>query len=375
MKDIVPDRLRRVLFLARGGRIHGSQRQLQYLVGALDRKRLEPIVAVDRPGPLASALDSAGVQTHVMPMRAWRSFPARMLRYFDALAIARLARKRGVDLVHASDVWRSGYMHFTARRLGIPSVLHIRGPLPERDILKHQVARASGVIAIAQRYRQDLASSGVSPDHLDVIDDAVDLERFRPGLAGRGFLAKRFGVDGEMFVGLVGRLDPFKRVIEFLEAICPLARSHSGVKYLAIGQAGRKPYRQAVQAAVRRLGLQKHVIFADHDEDISKTIAAMDILATMSGGSVMFEAMACATPVLSVRVDGMHSVHTRHDETAWCVTTDRPEPVTAALARLIDDADLRERLGRAGRAWTQQHLSISNMAARTQAVYDRLLEC
>jgi glycosyltransferase involved in cell wall biosynthesis len=94
---------------------------------------------------------------------------------------------------------------------------------------------------------------------------------------------------------------------------------------------------------------------------------------TMSGGSVMFEAMACAKPVLYVRTDSRHSVHMRHGETAWCVTTDRPEPATAALAQLAGDPDLRQRLGLAARAWAQRHLSVATMVTRTQALYDRLL--
>ena len=309
-----------------------------------------------------------------MPMRAWRSFPAVMHRYFDARRIARMAKRHGVDLVHASDVWRSGYMHFAARRLGVPSVLHVRGPMSGRDILKHEVARADAVIVIAQRYHEDLLSAGIRADRLEVIDDAVDLQRFRPGLAGRDFLQERFGVDGRLFVGLVGRVGPFKRVIEFLEVIAPLARNADDrVVYLVIGGPGREPYYQAVLDATRRLGLRDRVVFTGHCEDMPETIAALDIFATMSGGSAMFEAMACARPVLSVRTDGRHSVHTRHDETAWCVTTDRSGPATAALARLIDRPDLRERLGRAGQGWVRRHLDVATMCDRTQALYERLV--
>lgn len=169
-------------------------------------------------------------------------------------------------------------------------------------------------------------------------------------------------------------MGPFKRVIEFLEVIAPLARNADDrVVYLVIGGPGREPYYQAVLDATRRLGLRDRVVFTGHCEDMPETIAALDIFATMSGGSAMFEAMACARPVLSVRTDGRHSVHTRHDETAWCVTTDRSGPATAALARLIDRPDLRERLGRAGQGWVRRHLDVATMCDRTQALYERLV--
>ncbi len=369
------NQLRRVLLLARGGRINGSQRQLGYLARGLDRCRYKPIVLLDRPGLLADSLARSGIEVHIMPMRPWRSFPVGFLRFVDAPRVIRLAKRRRVDLVHASDLWRSGYMHFVARKLAVPSVLHVRGPISARDVRKHGMARADAVIAIAQRYHQDLASAGLAPDRLELIDDAVDLERFRPGLGGRDFRRELSGVNGKVLVGLVGRVNPFKRVIEFLEAISPLARSLGDrATYLVIGQPGRKPYYRSVLEAAGRLGLDSHVAFVGHRENMPETVAALDVFVTMSGGSAMFEAMACGKPVLSARADGRHSVHTRHDETAWCVTTDRPEPVTAALKRLIEDADLRERLGRTGREWVAQHLSIGAMTDRTQALYDRLLE-
>jgi len=374
MQSTGSDSARHAFLLARGGPLDGSQRQMYYLVRGLDRRRYEPIVVLDRPGQFEDCLRRDGVQTHVVAVHSWRGFPGSLLRYFDAFGLARLARRTGAALVHASDVWRSGYMHFVARRLGVPSVLHIRGPLSRRDILKHEVAGSSAVIPIALRYQEDLLAAGVAPDRIRQIDDAVDLEQFRPDAAGREAIRRRFGADDHVLVGLIGRIEPFKRVLEFLEAIAPLARDgRRRARFLVIGQPGRPPYYEAVLAATERLGLSDHVTFTGRWDDMPAMMAALDVVVTMSGGSVMFEAQACAKPVLSVRTDGRHYVHTIHDQTALCVTTDRPEPTTEALARLIDDPALRLRLGLAGRAHAEAHLSPALMAQRTQAVYDELL--
>jgi len=307
-------------------------------------------------------------------MSPWHTRLGALRRRLDALRIARLAERRRIDLVHASYLWTSGYMHFVSRRLGVPGVVHVRGPLSGQDVVGHGLARADAVIAIAQRYHDDLLAAGIAPDRVDVIDDAVDLEQFRPAPAGRNALRKQYCLEGRLLVGLVGRVEPGKRVIEFLEAIAPLTRPPDGqVSGLVIGQPGPEPYCQAVQQAAARLGMGGHVVFTGRREDMPAVIAELDILMTMSGGSVMFEAMACAKPVLYVRTDSRHSVHMRHGETAWCVTTDRPEPATAALAQLAGDPDLRQRLGLAARAWAQRHLSVATMVTRTQALYDRLL--
>jgi glycosyltransferase involved in cell wall biosynthesis len=366
--------LRRVLLLERGGVINGAQRQLCYLACGLDRRRFEPIVFLGEPGPLGDDLTRNGIEVHVVRMRPWHTRLGALRRRLDALRIARLAERRRIDLVHASYLWTSGYMHLVSRRLGVPGVVHVRGPLSGQDVVRHGLARADAVIAIAQRYHEDLLAVGIAPDHVNVIDDAVDLELFRPAPAARNALRKQYGLEGRLLVGLVGRVEPGKRVIEFLEVIAPLTRPSDGqVSGLVIGQPGPDPYCRQVQQAAARLGLGGHVVFTGRREDMPAVIAELDILMTMSGGSVMFEAMACARPVLSVRTDGRHSVHTRHGETAWCVTTDHPEPVTAALALLAGDPDLRQRLGLAAQAWAQRHLSVATMVTRTQALYDRLL--
>lgn len=352
----------------------GSQRQLYYLLRGLDRDRFEPVVVLDRDGPLTKALNECGIQAQVHSFRAWRSFPAGLLRYFDAMRLSRIGKKAEVNLVHACDMWKSGYLRFIARRLGIPGVLHIRGPLTPRDAGKLKFHELSAIIAIAQRYHNDLRAGGIPSDRIEVIDDAVDLERFKPNPTAREFLQKRFGVGREVLIGLVGRIEPFKRVLEFLEAFAPLAKNTSRpVKAMIFGQPKDLQYYASVLAATKRLGLQSHVIFARRCNEMESVMAGLDVLATMSGGSAMFEAMACATPVLSIRTDDRHSVHTRHNETALCVTADDPKPATEALAQYVNNPDLRARIGQAGRAWVERHLSPSILVNRTQMLYTRLL--
>ena len=351
----------------------GSQRQMYYLARGLDRARYEPVMVLDREGDFADVLRREGIRTHVMPLRSWRGFPGALLRYLDARELTNLARGSGAALVHASDVWRSGYMHCLVRRLGTPSVQHIRGPLSARSIRKHEVASSSAVIPIAARYVADLQAAGIPAGRIRQVDDAVDLDAFRPGAPGGEAIRRLFQAEGKVLVGLVGRIERRKRVLEFLELAAPLARAGRAVKFLLVGQPSRQDYSHAVREAVRRLGLGEHVTFAGRWVDMPAMMSALDVVVTMSGGSVMFEAQACAKPLLSVRVDGRHSVHTRDGETALCVTTSEPGPATEALRRLVEDDSLRRRLGQAGRAWAEMYLSPALLAEKTQAVYDELL--
>ena len=364
---------RPILFLAKDWALDGAERQLAYLTCHLDPRRFIPVVLTDRAGPLTAYLRANGVEVYVLPFRAWRQFGFFLLRYIDALRAASVGRTRRVALVHASDLWKSPYAVFISRRLGVPSVVHVRGPLTSRDTAKQRLTGADGIIVISRRYERDLYALGLAPERVALVDDAVDLQRFAPEVDGTAF-RRQWGVGARLAVGLVGRLDPFKRVLEFLEMAAAAERMLPGAAlYLLVGATGPRQYMRQIDQTIARLGLSGRVILTGRVDAMPEAIAGLDILATFSGGSVMFEAMACAKPVLSVRTDGRQAVHTRHDQTAWCITTDQPSVAATGLLTLLHDAALRQRLGQAARRHVEAHLSPLRLAEQTQAFYDRLL--
>lgn len=353
----------------------GLQRQLLYLAAGLDPDRFPPTVVLSEPSALEAAFAAVGVKHDVQRMSPWRSalrFPGR---FADSLRLTRLAKKMRTRIVDAQDVWRAGYAMLVGKRLAAPTVVHIRGPLTRRDILKHHLDRADALIPIARRYADDLVSAGIDPRCIEVIDDAVDMDLFTPDRADPGLLTRHFGIGKGLKVGIVGRITPFKRIVEFVETVAALPdEARNRAQFLVIGAWNEPEYRCEVEELVARLGLGEQVTFLGRIEDeIPAVLADLDLLVTFSGGSVMFEAMAMETPVLSVRTDARHSEHSRHGETAWCVTTDTTAEASAALARLIADGDLRRRLARGGFAHVREYLSVAAMVAKTEQLYGRLL--
>lgn len=360
-----------ILHLSRSGPIYGLGRQLLYLVRGLDRERFPATVAVDEAGALHDAVCVSKIDCSVWRMSPWRSFFYFVPRYVDARRLLALAREKKSAIVHAHDVWRAEYAYFIAERLDIPSVVHVRGPLARRDIIKHRLSRADAVIAIAQRYVDDLLAAGIAAERIVLIDDTVDLDLFS---AAR--FPRHDGSDKLVRVGMVGRISPEKRVREFLRIVAALSpQVLTSSRFEIVGDWTNPSYRREVEADIDRLHLHKVVHFSGGvaSEDMPEKLAGLDVLVTLGGGSVMFEAMAMETPVLSIRTDDKHSLHTRHNETAWCVSTDRREPAAEALSLLITDAELRRRLGFAGRSWIEEYLSAARMVEMTRSLYEQLL--
>jgi glycosyltransferase involved in cell wall biosynthesis len=70
-------------------------------------------------------------------------------------------------------------------------------------------------------------------------------------------------------------------------------------------------------------------------------------------GLVYLEASAHGLPVVAHRVGGVAEA-VLDGETGLLISPDQPGALTAAFRRLLEDADLRHRLGEAGRAWARR---------------------
>ena len=358
--------------LARGGMIDGSARQLLYLLRHLDRERFPPLVILDVAGPLTSAIEAIGVPVRVMPMRPWRSLRGLPFRRRDARAIGVAAATHGAAIVHCSETWRTCYAASAAAQLGARLVVHVRGPVTSRDLAKNACLGADAIVAIADRYRDDIVAAGYPGARTSVVNDAVDPADYRRDARGGADFRAAIGAGREFVVGMVGRIEPFKRVLEFVDAI---ARVPAGVDatYVLIGATTRDAYVDEVRRRIALHGLEDRVRFAGRRDDVAAVLSGLDLLVTLSGGSVMFEAQACGVPVLSVRTDDRHSRHTRHDATGWCVTSDQPQPAADAIVTLLGDDARRFRLGAAGRDYVLEHLAPEVLARQTTAIYDAVL--
>jgi glycosyltransferase involved in cell wall biosynthesis len=366
---------KKIAYLCSGGSMGGSQRQLLYLIERLDRRAYEPVIVCRQEGVFTDALRELGVRSLVRSMRAWRKFPAAFFRYVDAEKLVRSLRKEGISLVHSSDIWLSGYMRWISRRIGIPSVIHIRAPVGPRDVRKHRLDRADVSIAISARVRQNLIEAGIDAEKIVQIDDGVDTELFRPS-SNSDVLGRDFPASEGIRVGIVGRVVESKRQIEFLRAAEVIRGTVAKkVYFFIIGRCDRNDYYKALQKLISSNGLKDRVFFTGQRNDMPNVLCSLDILVSLSGGSVMFEAMSCGRAVISAAFTSVRdAVHLQDGKTGLLVPSRSVADLAGAIKRLIEDESLRVRLGCQGREWTVNNLTCQKMARKTQDVYQRILE-
>jgi glycosyltransferase involved in cell wall biosynthesis len=180
---------------------------------------------------------------------------------------------------------------------------------------------------------------------------------------------------GRLILGAVGRLDSAKGFSFLIEAV---ARLRSEYPHLLLVLAGQGPLRARLQEEVNALGLADHIRFLGFCSDVNLVYDALDVFVIPSLsetlGYALLEAMAHELPAVGSSVGGIPEVILPM-ETGLLVPPRDSVVLGEAIKLLLESADLRERMGRAGRARVICYFHESDMVRKTIAVYRGMLRC
>jgi glycosyltransferase involved in cell wall biosynthesis len=233
-----------------------------------------------------------------------------------------------------------------------------------------RVARAlPAVVTVSQSSRRDIASQmQVRPERMTVVPVGVDHTVFRPHddvipKPGRIMVTSSSDV-------------PMKGLVPLLEAVAKL-RTERDVELTVIGrprEGGR------VDKAITRLGLSDvvHCVSGISDDALARLYGEAEVAVVPSlyeGFSLpAIEAMSCGVAVVATTGGALPEVVGTDGETGLLVAPDDPGALASAIARLLDDPELRATLGAAGRERVINRFTWGVTAAGTSACYEAVLE-
>jgi glycosyltransferase involved in cell wall biosynthesis len=237
--------------------------------------------------------------------------------------------------------------------------------IPARS-LAAKAARATTLVTCCEAnvtYLQETLPGSQIP--VEVIHHGVDLERFVPS-------DRR--TDGVPALVSVGRLVEKKAFDDLLRALARVDQPFSLQIY------GDGPLHDELMALRDELGLGDRVEFlgARDSDEIVKALADADAFVltptNMEDGdrdgipNVLVEAMACGLPVVTTTAGGITELVVDDVNGLLCA----PDDVTSiaqAVGRIVDDPELRARLGAAGRTTVEADYDVNVAAARLEALY------
>jgi glycosyltransferase involved in cell wall biosynthesis len=338
--------------------------------------RIAPTVfCLDAIGPLGERLIGAGV-----PVIAFDRRPG-----LDWSIIGRMAREiraRRIDVVHAHQYTPFFYASLAARRARTrPRVIFTEHGRHYPDIVsaKRRMANrlvfdrlAGDITAVCDFSARSLADQdGFRKDRIVVIPNGIDLDRYQR-VESRAAIRTRLGLDpARRVVTIVARFHPVKDHATLVRAFALLAAARSDVDLLLVGDG---PLRPDLERQVADLGLTPRVVFAGIRSDVPDWLLASDVFVLSSvseaASITLLEAMACGLPAVVSAVGGNPEL-VRDGLDGLLVPRGDAAGFAAAIGRLLDDPDLRERMGQSGAARVRQTFLMDTTVARYAELYER----
>jgi len=256
--------------------------------------------------------------------------------HFDALQPRRLESSHRLGL---------SYFH---GRPGTPGY-------PEFDrayaALRAHASRVDRVQVTHDEMRELVLAAGVPAERVFKIPIGIDLEHFPLGAArtGDGFVVGSFVKDG---VGMGDGLEPklLKGPDVLVAVMQRLRETIPGVSVLLTGPA-RGYVRRELDVPHRHVlaGTRAELGRAYHDADVCLVTSRQE-----GGPKSVLEAMAAGVPVVSTRV-GQAAELIVDGENGLLADVDDVDGLAAAVQRVHDDAELRQRLREAGRTTAEAY--------------------
>ena len=326
-------------------------------------------------GGWTERFQSKKVPTFELPLRTKSELHPQL--YLSLLRIAKLVEEQHIDLLHAHTRVSQVAAFWIQKLTGRPVVTTCHGFFKKRLGRVLLPAWGNCVIAVSPavavmlettfrvpREKIRTVSNGVDLHAMDQILNETDPAKVRENYG--------FGA-GDPVLGIVGRIVPSKGHDYLLKAAEALRREVPNLRVLIVGDG---KYRAEVEAMAKTLGLEERVRFTGNVDEAACLLPAMDIfvfpVTGLEGfGLSVIEAMACRLPVVASRIGALDSL-IQDGVNGFLLEPQRVDLLAQSILKLLNDKELRQKMGREGRKTVEQRFGIERMAKEIAEIYRSL---
>jgi glycosyltransferase involved in cell wall biosynthesis len=178
---------------------------------------------------------------------------------------------------------------------------------------------------------------------------------------------------GEPLAGLIGRLERQKDPIRLVRTFARVMEQGAPGRLAIVGNGSLA---EAVRAEITASGLEGRArLFAFEPGRTADYLAAFDLFVLPSRWESLpislLEAMACGVPVVA-SPQASSALQTRPERDL--LVADTPAGFAAAIVRVLENSDLRLRLGAAGLRYVKSHHCWETITAQLEAFYEQCRE-
>jgi glycosyltransferase involved in cell wall biosynthesis len=292
-------------------------------------------------------------------------------------------RKERIDLVHTNTgvIFSPG---LASRLAGVRHLWHVRESFDEfrgqrwkiysayMRMVSNKIVCVSNAVAeqFTDRKKVVVIHNGFSLDEF-AVDQPTLRREFR----------QRFKIrETDFVVACVGRIKWKRKGQEFLVQAAALLRDKGKPVTLVIVGApwpGNDEHLHRLRSFVEESDLQDRVVFTGELPDARPAYAASDVVALPSAqpepfAGVVMEAMSMGKPVIATTIGGSLD-QVVDGKTGYLVPPDDPEALAEKILILMEDPELRRRMGEAGTERIRTNFDFQRMVERLETIYREVL--
>jgi phosphatidylinositol alpha-mannosyltransferase len=308
----------------------------------------------------------------VVPIKANGSVARITLSLNLSGEIKRIMHEEQFDIVHVHEPLMPALpltvlMHSKAVNVGTFHAFaqsHI-GYYYMRPFLRYFISKLDGRIAVSRPANEFI--SQYFKGNYEIIPNGIDLTRFEK----ESQPLPQF-MDGKLNILFVGRFSERRKGFKFLlRAFITVKSQFPNARLIIVGKGETKAY----EALLRRNDV-RDVVFTGFvpDDELPRYYRSAHIFCAPSIGGesfgiVLLEAMASGVPVIASDIPGYASV-LQHGKQGTLVEPRNREALAISLVRMLADADLRRRMGEAGKERAAEY-SWGKVAQKVLDFYHR----
>ena len=312
--------------------------------------------------------------------------------------VVRVAKERRPAILHAASNFMNGTaVNYAAKLLGIPSIYEVRGLWEVTRMSRHKgwentdtyamysrmeteaCKNASMVVTLTQAMKEEMASRGVDENKIHLVPNGVNSSRFNP-IPRNEQLAKELGLSGKTIIGYVGSIVNYEGLDLLLEAAAMLkAKGVRDFAFLIVGDG-------AVLADLKRqaseLSIEDVVTFTGRvpHHEVEEYYSIIDItpyprkaykVCEMVSPMKPFESMAMKKAVVSSNVAALAEI-VNDGVTGLVHQKNDVQDLARVLETLINDPELRAKLGETAREWVIKERDWKVLALKFIDIYNEL---
>ncbi len=352
----------------------GTER-LVYDLSVANREELETeVLCLDQEGPLAEELRREEVPVYCTHRR-------QGLDFRQVFKIADIIKTFKPQVIHChqytpffygslAGTWAGqGRFIFTEHGRHFPDVVGWKRRLVNRFLVR----RADHITAVCEFSRKQLIENeGLPASRIEVIYNGVDVFRFQNGM-DRDRSRKQLNFPEE--VSMVVQVGTFRAVKDQATAIRTFQIVHAQNPKAVLVFVGDGPDMEYCRRLAADLNLGATIKFLGQRSDIPEILAGADVMLMTSLSEAhsvsLLEGMAARLPVVATRVGGIPETVV-DAQTGFLAPAGDVERLAGSLLRLLSDAELRRRMGRAGCERVWNFFQQTDMHRRYLEIYRNL---